>query len=276
MKLQFLRVFLFAASGMFLFSCSDDAQNATPPTPEVQYNIQQITHTAEPASSEPNYTMDFNYENGILQNTVTSFPSQPDIFRSEYVYDGNKISAIDYFQNNGAQPYSTTTFTYAGNLLTQRNAAQDRTEYTYSGESLSGQKYYYLYPPEYGLDPKLIQQNSYTYDSGNILEDLQDYKGLVDGNGAYIARNVHAYDSKNNPLRYMNPYFRIIFKSENFNGLSNSNITSTTTHIPVDSADEDSGYDFEYTYNSDNYPTQIKKYYKSGHQLISTTDIAYQ
>ena len=73
----------------------------------------------------------------------------------------------------------------------------------------------------------------------------------------------------------MNKYLRLVLDFEGFDGKSANNLISTESFSPITST-VPNYYNYEIVYNSDNFPTEIKKFAKSNNFLMSITIIEYQ
>lgn len=259
MKFQINPLFYFLIVGM-LFSCSDDDSTVTinPPAEEIR-QVKKITETVYYSGTSETHVYDFNYENGILRSYETEG------YQTRLSYDGNKITQTGYF-HNGA-PTGSTSFHYQGNQLSYTlsdDADQEKTEYFYQNGQLSFSKSGYMNNGEYVI----LETRSYVFDHANLLEETAN--SFVFGS-EQTSRLVYTHDNKINPLKYMNSYLRLAFRTEGLTGLGDNNIISRTSYW--NNSSTPSIQEYEITYDG-NYPVLIRKKTQSG-SLVSETQIEY-
>ncbi|MCP2028185.1 hypothetical protein L1276_003353 [Flavobacterium sp. HSC-32F16] len=245
-------------------SCSNDNGDKDNTVDPKSILIKKITETIYFSNDSETRILNFSYENNVLKS-VTS-----DKNRSEFLYNGDKISKVDYFKNEIAN--GSTTFNYDGDLLkyTLSGANQDeRTEYAYTNGILASQKSGYLTDGNF-----IVQKQSiYSFDQNKNATEITDKSSLF--GPETISKSKYFYENKNNPMKFMNKYFRLVFETEGFDGISNNNVTSREYYYPV-TTETPVYYNFEITYNADDFPIEIKKIAKENNFVISKTVIEYQ
>lgn len=255
--INILTVILFA-------SCSNDNEDKDNTVNPKSILIKKITETIYFSNDSETQILDFSYENNVLKS-VTSGKN-----RSEFLYSGDKISKVNYFKNDVAD--GTTTFNYDGDFLsyTLSGANQDeRTEYAYKNGILASQKSGYLSNSNF-----IVQQEAaYSFDQNKNAAQITKRTALF--GPETISKSKYFYDNKNNPMKFMNKYYRLVFETEGFDGISNNNVTSREYYYPV-TTQTPVYYNFEITYNADDFPIEIKKIAKKDNFVISKTVIEYQ
>jgi len=257
--------------GLFsLFSCSDDSQDVaeTIQTPAENFPvIKKVTQFTDYGGSGSDTSVtDFIYNGSQLISAHTV--SGPQTYDSQFHYDGEKVTSVDYFENGVADGF--TTLTYNGDLLTSTLSGSDQSEqtiYTYNNGNVATVKSYYPVGP----NSQLQQSNTYTYTNGNVTQRLLE--NYVFSTSTY--KNVYTYDSKNNPMRGMNKYLRLTLGNEGFDGLSINNPISWQDINP-DTNTVSAEYYYEIIYNDADFPMEIKRFTASSDFLISETHIEYQ
>jgi hypothetical protein len=270
MKLQTLYFSCLAVFAVGLISCSeDDTQDITVVQPPVENFplVKTVIQTTNYGSSGSETSVtEFVYDEDdnltALQTAATG-----NEYLSEFHYDGNKVTGVDYFENGNAD--GQTTYVYNGDVLQHTLSGTDdveRTDYTYTNAQVATIKTYY---PD-GPDAELLQSKAFTYANGNVTQELrQDYFF-----GISTFQTAYTYDNGNSPFRGLNPYLRLTIGMEGFDGLSiNNPITKQSTNMANNAVSE---YHYEIVYNADDFPTSIKRILTESDFIISETVITYQ
>ena len=248
-----------------LMSCSNDDGGKDTTSNEKSVLIKKITETVYYSGESDTSIMDFIYENEVLKSVTTNTR-----YRSEFEYIGNKINKVNYFRDDTASGF--TTFYYNGDLLnyTLSGINQDeKTEYFYVNGILTTEKSGYFDEGKYII----FQELSYTFDPSKNITELRNKSSMY--GSETISKSKYFYDNKNNPMKFMNKYYRLVFDLEGFDGRTVNNVTSREYYYPV--TNEVPGYsNFEIVYNNDNFPIEIKKISKESNNVISKTVIEYQ
>lgn len=253
---------LLLTISLVVISCSknnDNQSNINPPS----NSIKKISETKySNGTIVDNFISDFNYENGILKSITDA------THKLELTYNGTKISNTTLYINNVVSV--TYSLGYNGNLLeTMTNTTNnyERTFYSYTNDVLMSEKNQSL------INTIWQTQLSFDYEfsNGNILTQnkITQYNGST-----FVTKYTRDYDTKLNPMHYMNPVVRHIvgLESCNFRNLNNEIIqykySSATSTTPI--------LDFTYqiTYNPQNLPITIKKY-NSNNILVSEATFQY-
>lgn len=246
-------------------SCSNDDENkdTTPETKSIQ--IKKITETVYYSGESDTNILNFVYEKNVLKSVITDTR-----YKSEFEYDGDKITKVNYFEDEIAVGF--TTFHYNGDFLSHTlsdNNQNEKTEYSYVSGVLSAEKSGYFNEGKYIVQRQLI----YTFDMSKNITEITDKSSLF--GPETISKDKYFYDNKNNPMKFMNKYYRLVFELEGFDGKTVNNVTSRENYYPVTN-NVPKYYSYEITYNSDDYPIEIKKIAKESNYVISKTLIEYQ
>lgn len=244
-------------------SCSkDDESNGD--SAEKQILIKNVSEEIYYNGQVEKSSVDFIYENNILKNIKEG------VHTSELIYDGEKIVKINNYVNNDLSGF--LSLKYDGDLLrsTLAGGKQDeKTMYSYINNVLTSQQNGYLNGAEFVV----LETKNYSFNTNmNVAETLDSFNN---GGIVYDSKKMSIYDTKNNPMKFMNKYFKIIYEFEGFDGLSKNNEISFDSFSPISSTTP-SKTRFEIIYNADNFPTEIKKYSVLNSVLISKTNIEYQ
>jgi hypothetical protein len=246
---------------LLFISCSQNDENSTSNVNPPSNSIKKITETTYIAGSVDNLSADFNYENGILKSISDA------THKIELSYNGATISSSIIYNNNVVS--NAYSFNYNGTFLetilnTKNNF--ERTLYTYSNGILNSEKNQSLINSNW----QTVLSYDFEFSNGNIATQYTSYQN---GSGS-MSKYTREYDTKLNPMHYMNPVVRNIiglescdFKNTN-NEIKQYRYSSATSTTPI--------LDFTYqiTYNSQNLPITIKKY-TSNAILVSEATFQY-
>ncbi|HEY6142264.1 MAG TPA: hypothetical protein VIV55_02395 [Flavobacterium sp.] len=264
MKKNILIKVLYIFSIVLFSACSNDndENNTAPATNPIL--IKKITETVYYSGTSDTYITDYKYENNVLKSITN------DNNKTEFVYDGDKISKLNYFKNGTADGF--TSYYYTGDLLSYTLSGKnqdEKTEYFYTNGVLTSEKSGYLDGTIYVFQERIV----YSFNEAkNITQSIKT--SLVYGPET-VSKEIYSYDNKNHPMKYMNKYYRLGFDIEGFDGKTINNVVSRESYYPITNT-VPNYYNYEIVYNSDNFPTEIKKIAVSGNNLISKTTIEYQ
>ena len=203
----------------------------------------------------------------VLCKTIKSTNASGKIYREEYTYNGNKFSQVSFYKNNAFD--GKAIIYYKGDLISElNNYNKDNSlsftiTYTYnaSGKIISklaiksdpnandSSKTIYTYNQD-GTITELIYSGNQTIQDGlevtttfTLLDNHIIKEEVV--NGRNPARTqTYKYDTKNGPFKNVIG-FDWYFTGRNFSGGFKHNII------------EDTGSNYNYTFNSVNYPILI-------------------
>ena len=251
---------------MLFISCSDndEGKDITVEPPVKQFLIKKITETIYYSDESETSVSNFAYENNVLKSVTTNIR-----YKSEFEYNGDKITKVNYFRDEIA--VGSVMFYYNGDFLSylfSKGNPDERTEYSYVGGILASEKEGYLEEGKYIVQREMLL-------SFNQAQNITQVTSKSTLTGPEIISEIkYFYDNKNNPMKFMNKYYRLVFVKEGFDGKSVNNITSESYSS---STNADVSYtNFEITYNADDFPIEIKKISKSNNSVISKTLIEYQ
>lgn len=254
--LNILSIVLFA-------SCSNNESDKDTIPNEKSILIKKITETVYYSDESDTNVLEFFYEKDVLKNVVSGQ------YKSEFVYDGEKISKVNYFKDGLASGF--TTFYYSGDFLSYTLSGEnqeEKTEYSYINGILASQKSGYFN----GANYKVQEELSYSFDQAKNITEIKSKSSMF--GSETISRSNYHYDNKNHPMKFMNKYYRLVFELEGFDGIAANNVLSREYYYPVTS-ESPSYSNYEIIYNDDSFPVEIKKFSKTN-TLISKTIIEYQ
>jgi len=264
MKKSILIKVLYFFCVMLFTACSNDDGNDNTTSKETPILIKKITETVYYSGTSETTTADFEYENNVLVRILSGNR------KGEFVYDDEKITKINNFKDGILDGYSS--YYYEGDLLryvlTGENQ-DEKTEFLYENGVLLSEKSGYLA----GSDFVVLDKKSYVFNESKNMTQSIEISSFF--GPETTSKEIYSYDNKNNPMKYMNKYYRIMFGIEGFDGKTANNVISRESYYPV-TTENPNYYDYEMVYNSDNFPTEIKKIARLNKTLISKTSIEYQ
>ena len=208
---------------------------------------------------------DFVYEKNVLKSILTNAR-----YKSEFEYNEDKITQINYFRDDVAS--GSAIFHYSGDFLSyifSEGNPDEKTEFSYDGGILVSEKAGYLEEEKYIVQREMLP----SFDQAKNITQVISKSSLT--GPEIISKTKYFYDNKNNPMKYMNKYFRMVFVTEGFGGHTTNNVVSRESYYPVTS-EIPTYYICEIIYNNDNFPIEIKKISKESNNVISKTVFEYQ
>lgn len=224
---------------------------------------------------------------------------------TNFIYDGNKIVQV-----NGLEK---TIYTYTGDLITKEEhytgtVLTDFKVYEYENNKLKSEiitenntgvtgivstiktkRIYiqnanqiitqetYSIDIETGLETKKDDVNVKTFLNGNLIKEVRSssYDNANGGKNIYTTTSTYEYDSKNNLSKNILGSDKLIdFADCSLNNVVKETRFSETNGIPNPILDYTRSYEFKY--NLDGYPTEVKYNYKENNvQKTSTTQYFY-
>jgi hypothetical protein len=120
-----------------------------------------------------------------------------------------------------------------------------------------------------------FSSNNYTFNTDyNLIQEVINWYSW----GGYVSKFAYEYDTKNHPFKNMNKYLGYIITFESLNSLSKNNSIKRYNYQPITSTTPTLDITSVIVYNSNDYPTSIKKYWVNNGQvgsLISEMTIEY-
>lgn len=272
MNLQILRTFLLI--GIFsIVGCSDedfqhaDANRPNPALPSARsLQIKKVVQRTYDGTGYDTSTTDYIYDGNKLVR-LHLVDDVNNVYDTEIIYNGVRI--IQFNTSLDGVPRSPDYFNYIGDQISSITSNDDnqdyRTEYSYSNGNLNSVKQYQIVDQV----SELISSIDYAYGSGNVLEEIKMFAW-----DPTPSHTFYTYDNKNNPLRGMNKYLRLVLSSEGFNGLSFNN-PLTKSYYRENNPSNINAQHYQIEYNNNNYPISIKRFSENDF-LISDTTIEYR
>ncbi|GEP49930.1 hypothetical protein FNO01nite_06020 [Flavobacterium noncentrifugens] len=258
----FLIAFVFAIAG-----CSgDDDSNALEVT-QPQILIKKITEIINSNSSDKR-TITFSYENGKLVSSTTTNANVATVYRSDFVYNGDKVEHVISYADNVER--GRNTYIYDGDLLTKivsNRVDQSQTKYSYTNGMLSYSESGYLMNETYTVS----STKNFIFAAGNLIEEQ---RFSADFGTPVTSKTTYTFDHKNNPTKFMNKSLRYVFSVEGFDGMSENNALSRLSYYPSTTTTPNL-YTYQLVYDANDFPTEIKQFSPEG-AVISLTKIEYQ
>jgi len=267
MKKQiFIKTFLIALMFAIAGCSGDDDSNAVEVT-QPQILIKKVTETIYSNGSDTE-TINFSYENGKLVSSTTTYSTLANIYRSDFVYNNDKIQQVISYVDNVER--GRNTYVYDGDLLTKivsNRVDQSQTKFSYTNGMLSSSESGYFMDDAYTVS----STKNFTFAAGNLVEE-QKYS--ADFGTPVTSKTTYTFDNKNNPTKFMNKSLRYVFSTEGFDGMSENNVLSRLSYYPSTTTTP-SLYTYQLVYDANDFPTEIKQFSPEG-TVISLTKIEYQ
>jgi hypothetical protein len=265
MQIVLFFIVIVGCSDVENYSKDSNRPSASVPAHSLQIKkVTQITYSSS-VSTDIDVT-DFLYNDNKLIGTH-SVSDMNHIYDTEIIYDGIKIIQINV-EEDGI-PSDSTYINYTNNFITSVSSGVNQrytTNYLYNNGYLNLVKTYDVSSQM----PELVNTVNYIYQSGNVVKQIRTNTFF----GSIPSHVIYSYDNKNNPLRGMNKYFRILYANEGFDGLSLNNPITRAYYEQGNEENITTQY-YQMEYNSNNYPTNIKRFSEND-VLISDTTIEYR
>lgn len=233
---------------LFLTSCSSDSESSDEPL--------LLLKKIVTVSNDSSRTISFTY-NGTKLNTI-----ELDGFVLQHTYSGNKIVNVKrysgemlegetFYEYDNLGRVSSELFVYYVSDFSQKKIYTYNSNNTISYQMLSGDQFTQT-PNGYS---GLINQGT----NGEVL------KVEVFNQGVIFNTDVYTYDTKNSPYKNIVGYDKLPINTDKiFNVLTSKNF-NVNQEINTNSI-------FDYTYNSNNFPTERNQsFYNSEGELSSVS-----
>jgi len=233
-----MKKILFLFTSILILSCSSDESNSnTDEVPSTNFKLKKITSTQQ--------SLEFFY-NGNNLTSVVETENQNSIYKTELVYENNKLVRLKRFINNVYQSNDDLFFQYTNENITTSSGYGDNIlfshQYSYNslGQMITDAQY---------DDGVYNSEETFTYFSDGNIESHS--------HSAFSGTYFYTYDNKSNPLYYSYP-----LSLSKISAISKNNEISKSTN-----------FTYEYEYNSNNLP--IKKIYKFNGNVSGTEFYEY-
>ena len=245
-------VLVFSALVMVLSSCSSsDEETNTPPT-----SSSVLVKKAIVEDEDGGYTTLYTYNGNKIVKTTNS-----DDTSEVFTYSGDLITKIEYYTDTTLDQKDIFTYNTDNKLITY-------TRLDYGIEWGTKETYVYnsdgtLSVTEYIGDltsQTQLNSTSKIYFTNGEISKIEGFEG-----GVKTRTINYTYDTKNNPYKNITGFDKlgIIFEE----GISHNLLTESDTDTAGDPVT------YEYTYNSNNYPSMAKEIIGDG---TYTTQYFYQ
>jgi len=219
-----------------IFSCSSD-DTSTTEEPSANFKLKKISSIQE--------TLEFSYDGNKLINVIET-ENQGSVYKTELVYENNKIVRLKRFINNVYQSNNDLFFEYTDDKISVSSGYEDNIlfshqyEYNSLGQMITDAQY---------DDGIYNSEENFTYTSDGNIE--------THSHTAFSGTHTYTYDSKSNPIYYAYP-----LSLSKIWAISKNNYLSKNTDLT-----------YEYEYNSENLP--IEKISKLNGNIIETELFEY-
>lgn len=267
---------------MFLTSvlaCSqgDDMNNGTGKivAPQVALKLKTIVEERYSDSGTDTISAAFKYyENEVAGNEgkLSNIRMKQDKkFAIVFEYSGDKIRTFQEMKldlivmNNNLIAYNEEEI--ARITVIPMDGARIKKEYSYENNGDLKKMEVFEKKDEMWELPKTWE---YTFENDNLKQLLAPY-----GEPIYKKKNIQ-YDDKKNPLNGMSPYLKYALPFfEGFEVFAQNNVLKQECYNSPYSSEPDKVVLFDIQYNSEGYPTEIRKVNDANQELLSKTTITY-
>jgi hypothetical protein len=242
-----------------LFCSNSDENPATENAPA--NSIKKITETTYISGQTNSFFANFNYENGTLKSISN------ETNKIEITYTSGKISGTKIYSNN--QLGNTYTYDYQNNnLYTITNSVNnfERTLFTYANSNQKTEENQSLINSVWQTQIK----DEFTFVNDNIQQKINTNPNVANSE----FKVSYEYDTKLNPMNYMAKEVREVVSLESCNFKNKNNTTFSYNYTSVNSTTPILNHMYQTTYNSQNLPTEIKKF-SSNNTLIAVSTFEY-
>jgi hypothetical protein len=258
MKNSFKSLLIIAS--IILTSCSNSDDNSTSSNSPAN-TIKKLSETTYFEGQTNSFTANFTYENGNLKS-ISNQTQKIDIS-----YSDGRISETKIYNNNILQ--TSYAFEYQNNnLYTITNSVNnfERTLFTYTNSTQKTEENQSLNNSVWQTQVK----DEFIFVNDNIQQRTNTFTNIP--NSTY--KVGYEYDTKLNPMNYMAKEVREIIGLESCNFKNKNNTTFSYNYNDINSTTPILNHTYQITYNSQNLPTQIKKY-SSNNTLIAVSTFEY-
>jgi len=248
-----------------VFACNSDDNATTTPGENSKVLLTKLTQTVYYSSDENVTVTKFNYQGDKLVN----ISDETLVGRLEFVYEGDKIVRANQFNNTELLGYNTIS--YEGNKIkTVQGSNAQKTEYTYTNDVLNTSTFFTFYDNTWTQ----VKKSEYTFANRNATQ-IVERRNFAEEEAVY--KIIYGFDLKNNPMRDMNPYLKVLLSEfEGFSALNLNNTISQKSYNGLNATIPLEEYSYEIIYNSDNFPTQIIRKLAGSTTPISKTVFEYK
>lgn len=219
--------------------------------------VKKITETIYYSGDEQTRISNFTYQNNKLIGIDNGNGHHLQI-----TYDGDKVVRSESYDADG--PLSASDFTYNGSNLIkiQRVNNQEKVEYTYADGNVRSISYYGRANNEY----QLLGIETFTFSNGNISQ-------VINNNYQWdtsTSKTTYTYATGNNPFQDISIYLRLSLIFEGINPINSNIALSSNYYSNLNDALPSSVFRYETTYNTANFPIEIKKYGETNNLITKT------
>ncbi len=257
-----MKKILLAALFVSFASCSSDSDSST--SSEVTpsgLKIKSITEvTYNGGTLDLTRTGNFVY----VGDKLKSIDIITDNLKMDFLYTGDKISQVNsYFDND---PVVATMLTYDGTKLIRTANQEEKAEYTYVNGVLKS-----VTESTYTNNQwEFYEKKEYAFDQNNVTEIRASSKYATT-----VSKSKYIHDDKKNPFSGMNPYLGYLIHFESLHPLDQNNRLIQQRYASAASNDIVGTASYQIQYNSEGYPTEIRKVNDANMALLSKTVITY-
>lgn len=242
--------YAFSALALLLASCSSDSDS----TSEVPSGL--------PSRMVETYMLDGNVDQVITSDFIftgnklmtINYDGDGSGYRETFTYTGDLITRMQVFENNLLIEEQIFTYDSQERLVTHKTLGdegqfQNKYTFVYNADGTITRNYYFLNEEEIdGITKFYLTDGEIT-----TIEHLNTISGTVSENNT----ETITYDAKHNPFKNITGYtkaFSMVDFDSGYGGFQRNLLTNDT---PV--GEFDHHWNFEYVYNSADYPTHITK-----------------
>jgi hypothetical protein len=212
-----------------------------------------------------------------------------EIQTSTFIYNGNKIIKIERINYSFPHRNSNENYVYKGNLIVKQYSDDSETHFSYEKNKLkkiNGLEYIYNLDNTILVHYPTVGDYLLTFENENLIKNafvIDTYYNDIKG----IYSNISTYENDifNNPFKNVLGFNKLIditlYDILTYVPVSQTNNVTKRTKIITNTAysKDNSKYvtTYDYTYNSDGYPTfcKVTSFYEGDYQISQKGTIQY-
>ncbi len=274
MKKVTLFAFLAFTFASTLNSCSKDEQTPVPVVTETPTsNLILPKKIVLSGGSDGTTTITLTYKgNKIVEINYSEGTKEI------YTYTGDLITKTETYE--GKTLTDQSIYNYTNNKLTNVTTTENSIDNSTGMVKIYKSKDVYIYNTDEtilnerytidnvtGAETKDSNSDLKTFANGNLVKEVSSssytyFNGIENVTSATIRTTTYEYDTKNNPIKNILGFNKLLFSGSNTNNtIKKTTISKTTTNGVDEPSSPADVSDYEFRYNENGYPKEEKNSY---------------